>query len=134
MRGAENFFPQTCGKGESPESANIIVDIHRSPAAIVIAEIVTVNAFVDSIRAKKQSGIFGQRLPLAQVCLPALVNMIVFENEGLVAEQDKFVGVPPKAKVKFRFASQILFKTGKPGLCSLPRIERPIKLVRAEGL
>jgi hypothetical protein len=69
-----------------------------------------------------------------QVRLPTLINVIVFVNRRIVAQQNESVGVSPEAKVKFRALSQILFQARKPRLRSLPGIKRPIKLISAERL
>jgi hypothetical protein len=70
----------------------------------------------------------------SQVRLPTLIYVIVFVNRRMVAQQNEFVGVSPKPKIKFRALAQILFQARKPGLRSLPGIKRPIKLISAERL
>ena len=89
-------------------------------AARMIAEIVADDALVNSFRAVKKSGVLRDCVVAANAGLPTVINVVVFVNQGLVANQNEFVRVAAESEVEFRVAAELLSESCEPGFRSLP--------------
>src|SRR5579864_1456660 len=105
MGTAEDFLPRRCGKGKPFQRANIVAEINRTPAAIVITQIVALNAFMNSLGTIEQCRILRDLLVPPQVRLPTFVDVVVLEKCRIIAKENEFIRVAAKSEIEFRLAS-----------------------------
>ncbi len=69
----------------------------------------------------------------AHGALPALIDVIVLVDAGIVTEEHEFVAVAAIAKCRGCLLPEILLAGGEPVLSPLPGWEVPVELVATEG-
>src|SRR5882762_1052460 len=98
---AEEFLAHAHGQKEALEALEIQVQISRFPVPRVMAQVVAVNLVPVGVQTVGE-GEISPMVGASDRGLPALADVVVFIDRGIVTEQDKFIGVAPVAKSQAR--------------------------------
>ena len=102
------------------------------PSALVTVVVPTLAADT-LIKAVIQGRIFEERLLPPQRAFPVLVDVLIFIDRRLVAQQNENIGVAAIRDGGAAVCAKLLAERGEPALCLLKRVIWAVELVGAEG-
>src|SRR6185437_11918808 len=128
----KRLLPAAEGKRETADGAGVQIQIGGAALARVPAQVIAVDAVAKELSAIEQAVVVAQPGALAHGRLPALGGVVVFVDRRLIAQQDKFVGMPAVGKLHIGVPTELLLGGRKPSFGALPGIEVSIELVGPE--